>query len=268
MRRSSLSSWAAVARHKRFAAAVAAVTVIAGAGGVAVGTATAGSGGAAYALTASAAARSTTAERQVTGARPHAARRHLPGALARLLALGRHAIELQAVIPSKGSYVTLSLVRGVVSAVSATDISITARNGVTVSDTITATTRVLPAAVGGIAGVHRGDHVAVVARDGQATLIWLPDARAHTVRGIVRSVSADSLVITTAHGRVLHLAVSSRTHVLPTSAGGLAGVHDGARVVVRERAGDAVVIRVVTKRPGPATSPGSAARTAQAAHPA
>lgn len=261
MSRSSSSSRASLARHKHLAAAVAAVTLLAGAGGVVVGTATAGSGGAASALPASVATRASA-----TGGHPHAARRHLPGALARMFALGRRAIELQAVVPSKGSYVTFSLVRGVVSAVSATDLSITEPDHTTVREAVTATTRVLPAALGGIAGVHDGDHVAVVARDGQATLVWLPGARAHAVRGVVQAVSPDSLVITTADGRIVHLSVSAHTRVLPTSAGGLAGVHDGARVVVRERAGHAAVIRLITPRTSPAPGADSAARPAPAEH--
>ncbi|MHB1912946.1 MAG: hypothetical protein ACYCTI_12935 [Acidimicrobiales bacterium] len=178
-----------------------------------------------------------------------------PAALSRVARLAEHATHVQVVVPSKGSFVTLTLDRGVVSSVSATNISITeAGQTVPVKDAIASSTHVIPAVLGGITGVKGGDHVVVLAKNGTATLIWLPGARPHVVRGVVSSLtttSSDTLVLSMAKGKKsLDLIVGPKTRVLPAGVGGVSGIHDGMHVAIRDLAGNATVIRVLGPHAG------------------
>lgn len=174
---------------------------------------------------------------------------HVPLAVSGIARMVRHATEVQVVVPSKGSFVTMTMDRGVVSATSANTISIAEADHHTVEDSVSSTTRVLPGLVGGISGIHQGDHVVAIAKGGVATLIWVPSARAHVVHGTVNSVSATSLTLTRAKGKPIDLVVGSKTRVLPASLGGISGVHKGEQVAVRDLAGNAVVVHVHGEAP-------------------
>lgn len=251
----------AVAKHKvRVAAAVvAAVTVGAGVGGTAyaLGAHTTASAPGALSSTAP-----TTGHHGHHGHTSDHGRRRVPAEVSRMARVLAHAAQVQAVVPSKGSFVTMTLDRGVVSAVSTSSISISEADKQTAQDTIVSTTRVLPGVLGGISGVHDGDHVVVVAKGGVATLVWLPNVRSHVVRGTVSSVSPSSLALTRAKGKQVDLAVGPKTHVLPASLGGISGVHDGEHVAVRELAGNAVMVHVLGQaRSGSTGTSGGAAST-------
>ncbi|MHB1447031.1 MAG: hypothetical protein ACYCZV_15460 [Acidimicrobiales bacterium] len=217
-------------------------------------------GGSAYALTTSATSPPATASHASTA--KHYGHHATLAALSRVARLVEHATHVQAVVPSKGSFVTFTLDRGVVSSVSTSDISVTeAGQTRPVQDAIVSSTHVLPAVLGGITAVKVGDHVVVVAKNGTATLIWLPGARPHIVRGVVTSLpttSSDTLVISMAKGKKsLDLIVGPKTRVLPTSVGGVSGIHDGMHVAIHDVAGNATVIRVLGSHAGKGSVPAS-----------
>ena len=84
-----------------------------------------------------------------------------------------------------------------------------------------------------------------LARPARHLRLAVPAARPRVVRGTVSSVSSSSLVLTTAKGKTVDLTVGPKTRVVPASAGGISGVHDGAHVAVHDTAGNAGVVRIL-----------------------
>ncbi|MHB1710751.1 MAG: hypothetical protein ACYCV7_05030 [Acidimicrobiales bacterium] len=202
-------------------------------------------GGTAYALTTSS---STAAPAVVPKAHmkhgTHHGHRVVPRLVGRFARMGEHAIHAQVVVPSKGSFLTYTLDRGVVTAVSPTSISLKEANGASAVDSVTSTTKVLPASVVGISGVHDGRHVVVVAENGAAKLVWLPGLKPRHVRGTVSSVSTTGITVARHKGKPVQAAINPSTKVLPASVGGISGIHDGEHVAVTEVSGNARVVRV------------------------
>lgn len=206
-------------------------------------------GGTAYALSTSSSGSSSTPAPAVAPKDPaHGTahwRRRSPGLVARLAHMAEHAIHAQVIVPSKGGFDTYTFDRGIVTSVSSTSLSMKEVDGTSVVEPITSATKVLPATVGGIAGVHDGEHVVAVAENGATKLVWVPGAKPTKVRGTVTSVSSTGITVTKPKGKSVSEAVTSATKVLPASEGGISGVRDGDHVVITEVAGNARVIRVL-----------------------
>ncbi|MCL4414546.1 MAG: hypothetical protein M1522_07350 [Actinobacteria bacterium] len=233
--------------------------------GGAVAVAAAGSvGGGAYALTSSTSSPSSPSPAVMP--RPHAPKgaqgnrsaQARSALVRRFVRIGEHAIHLEAVVPSKGGFLTLTLDRGVVTSASASAIVLKEANGQSVDDTVSSATRVLPRSLGGITGVHAGDHVVVAADNGAARFVLVPGARPSRVRGTVSSVSTTSITLTGPKGKTRQVAVTPSIKVLPASVGGITGVHDGEHVMIVEVAGNAKLLRVLGLR-APGTSSGTSA---------
>ncbi len=159
--------------------------VIAGAAAVA---SVAAVGGSAWALTSSSSstppavqtpAPSSGSLKSPAASRAHGRRHHAkaPAVEARLKALVRRAVHVDAVVRMKTGFVTVSIDRGKVTSVSPTSITLQEADGQSVTDSVTSTTRVVPKSVGGIGGVHVGSLAVVGAENSTAKVIWLARGR-------------------------------------------------------------------------------------------
>ncbi len=221
----------------------------------------AGFGGAAYAAGGSSApvANLHSHAGKALASGKHSRPRRLPGIAIRFIRLAEHSIHVTAVVHTKSGFVTFAVDRGVVSSLSGTSIALKEADGQVVTDAVSSVTHVRPVKLGGISGVHDGEHVVVVSENGVAKVVWVPGARPWRVRGVVTSVSSSSITVKNAKGKAHTERVSSATRVLPASVGGIAGVHDGEHVVILEIGGNAKLIRVL-KQPvaGGAARPNAA----------
>lgn len=227
-------------------------------------------GGTAYALAASSGTPATVVVSKAhTQHDTHHGHQTVPGFVGRFARMGEHAIHAQVIVPSKTGFLTYTLDRGVVSAVSSSSssgsISLKEANGSTVVDSVASSTKVLPASVGGIAGVHDGQHAVVVAESGVAKFIWLPGLKAKHVRGTVSSVSTSSITVARHQGKSVQAAITSVTKVLPASAGGISAIKDGEHVAVTEVGGNARVIRVFVPHAAHSGATGNAPTSGTAA---
>lgn len=194
---------------------------------------------------------------KASGAKAIASKRRRPAALSMLGRMAERAVHVQMVVKTRSGYVTFTGDRGTIVSISPSSVTLSEADGQRVTDTVSSTTHVVPAALGGISALRDGDRVVVVAKNAAATTIWLPAARAHVVRAMLTSISPTTLTLTNAKGKVLDLSIVAKTRVLPASVGGLSGLRDGQRVAVRDLAGTAQTIRVLGTHmptPTPATS--------------
>ena len=217
--------------------------------GAVVGVAAGSFGGVAYAAGAGASAATTPTSHshhtKVLATKGHRGRRGLSGIAPRVVRLVEHSIHIDAIVHLKSGFVTVAIDRGVVSAVSASSISLKEANGQVVTEKVASSTHVLPRGIGGISGVRDGEHVVVVSENGSAKLIWVPGARPVRMRGTVTSISSTSITVKNPKGKTHTVIIDAATRVLPPATGGIGGIHDGEHVAIVEIAGAARLIRVL-----------------------